>query len=880
MVLRAQDPPRFSASVEVLPVDVTVVDASGRPVTDLLPGDFSARVDGNPRRVVSAEWVPLVTTATSPPPPSLPPGYSSNEGATTGRLILFVVDQQNIRFGGTAGIQRSVERFIDGLQSTDRIAAVGLGPGSASTPFTPDRERVKAAISRMSGFAEILVNWQFNITLSEAVDIYRTNPLILDEVARRECGGMTDAEFGNCRSNVQNIAFSIAGNAMASGRETYYRLEALLEALAQIDAPKTLVLISEGFVFEDNVASLSELGRLAEASRTTIYALKLDNTAFDAAVRDFSMTRLADRQLLANPLEVITAAARGSIFNAIGDSSGTLDRIQSEMSGYYLLGLEADPADSNGRSHRIDIDVSRRGLSLRWRREVTGNFGTGPAPNPQRAAISALNSPLMLSALPVRIATFSLPDPDPSSVQVLLHAAIGADYSAPNAMALAYTITDAQGRIVESQAASGRLSPVMRAVPSPLQFRGNATLPPGEYTLRFAAADGERVGTVEHPLTARLSPAGPVQLSELVVGGPVEGREPLQPSVGYTVNFGLVHGYLEAVGPDSGRLRVRYEVATSETGEALLSADVEPVRSGTRAIFAHVMPVRRLPDGVYVLRATVLDEDGRDARPISTLTRAFEVSPPPVLMAPAEGGGGSLAAAAAEVFLPVDDNRLNRPFDRREAARREVVQAFRDRVAERAAEAFDRGVAQLSSGEYGRAETSFKSAIQIDAESTAAIAYLAATFAAAGEDLQAAGAWQTALIDGSDLPQIYLWLADALIRTRDMVQARSILEEAATKWPADVRFAKPLSLVYATFGLGREAVRLIARHLEAEPDDADALAMAVEWIFHLHTAGAVATTRAEDAQQARQYANAYLRIDGPQAALVKEWLGAIENSGR
>jgi thioredoxin-like negative regulator of GroEL len=416
----------------------------------------------------------------------------------------------------------------------------------------------------------------------------------------------------------------------------------------------------------------------------------------------------------------------------------------------------------------------------------------------------------------------------------------------------------------------------MSAVPSPLQFRGSATLPPGEYTLRFAVADGERLGTVEHPVTARLAPAGSVQLSELLLGGPVEGGEPLQPSVGHTVNFGLLHGYLEAVGPDAGRLRVRYEVASSDSGEAILSADVEPVRAGERAIFAHVMPVRRLPEGEYVLRATILDPERRDAQPISTLTRPFEVARPPVLMAPAEGGGGSLAVAVSDVFLPVDDNRLNRPFDRRDVVRRDVLQAFRARVAPQSSDVFDRGVSQLSDGDYPRAETSFKSAIQIDADSTAPIAYLAATFAAAGADQQAAGAWQTALIDGADLPQIFLWLGDALIRTRDMVQARSILEEGATKWPSDVRFNKPLALVYATFGLGREAVRLLERHLDEDPRDTEGLAMAVEWIYHLHTAGAVATNRGEDLRRAREYAEAYVRAGGPQAALVKQWLNAIE----
>src|SRR5262245_17635139 len=88
----AQQPPQtpvFRSSVEVTSVDVGVVDSRGRPVMDLRPDDFTVQVDGAPRRVVSAEWVSLVSAA-KPDAPTPPPGYSSNENSTGGRLIMIV----------------------------------------------------------------------------------------------------------------------------------------------------------------------------------------------------------------------------------------------------------------------------------------------------------------------------------------------------------------------------------------------------------------------------------------------------------------------------------------------------------------------------------------------------------------------------------------------------------------------------------------------------------------------------------------------------------------------------------------------------------------------------------------------------------------------
>src|SRR5207249_570537 len=128
-----QQPPRFQSSVEVTPVDVSVVDDHGQPIRDLAPADFTVRIDGNPRRVVSAEWISLVTAPSAAPPRPVPEGYSSNENATGGRLIILAVDEPNIRFGAARGVFAAANAFIDHLSPSDRIAVIGLGVGSPST---------------------------------------------------------------------------------------------------------------------------------------------------------------------------------------------------------------------------------------------------------------------------------------------------------------------------------------------------------------------------------------------------------------------------------------------------------------------------------------------------------------------------------------------------------------------------------------------------------------------------------------------------------------------------------------------------------------------------------------------------------------------------
>jgi VWFA-related protein len=868
-----QDPPRFRSSVEVMSVDVMVVDSQGRPITDLRPGDFRVRVDDEDRRVISAEWVPLGTAADAGAAPA-PRGFSSNARGSAGRLFLLVVDQPNIRFGGTASLRSAVNTFIDRLHPSDRVAVVGIGLGSVSTSFSASRERAKEAVARLAGQRQIVHNEQYHLAISEAMGIYDGNPVLLQSVIGRECTALDDMLLQNCVLGIQNAATMVAQQIQGDVQQTLQGLRSILGSLRLIDAPKTLIFFSEGFMMGDEVHTITSLGTLAAESRTTIFSLKLDHDELDASTNRVSTQPLEDRRLMGEALDVLAGTARGSRFDIGPGAHAALAQIDAELSGYYLLGLEADPLDSGARRHAIHVDVARRNATVRWRREIVGLGGRAPAANPRQAVVDALRAPLMVSALPLRVATFSLRDPDPARIQLLIHAEVGEDYASGRAVQLGYVIVDPDGRVVENQTGGARLPPVMDGVPSPLQFKAGASLPAGDYTLKLAVAEGDRVGSIEHPIDARLVPAGPVTLSELMVGGPTVGRDGLQPTVGHVVSFGVVHGYVEAYGPDANRLQVRYEVARSADGPAVLSAEVRPHRvSDERAIYTHLMPVRQLPGGSYLLRA-VVSPAGSGARPVATMSREFEVAPPPVLMASAEGGGA--AAAPTEVFLPVQDRLFLRAFDRNEAMRPDVLDVFRARVHEEARAAFDQGVASLASGDYGKAAVSFKDAVEKDGESTAPLTYLAATFAAAGQDDQATGAWQTALIEGSDLPQIYLWLADALMRRRALVQARTILEEAVATWPADPRFAKPMAILYATFGLGREAVRTMERHLAQAPDDTESLALAVEWIFVLHSSGAVARTRADDVSTARTYAAAYERLNGPALPLVKEWIGALE----
>ena len=873
-----QDLPRFRSSVELTSIDAGVFDDRGHPIVDLKPEEFQVRIDGASRRVVSAQWISLQ----SPPGPAAPPapdGYSTNDNSTGGRLILIAIDQPNIRFGGTLAIRKAMFAFIDGLEASDRAAIVGIGPGARSTPFTADRARLKKAVEGMVGQHQPAAMFLHGIGLAEAVAIERHDLGALPSVVSRECRDgagrmLQDIELEMCVSEVELQAAEMARDTMAGGRDTIATLRALLNAMKAIEAPKTLILVSEGFLVGDERSSAIELGALAAGARTSIYALKLDDELFSLAASEqrAPVSPMNDRNARAEGLEALTGAARGSLFRIAGTGAGVFDRIRAELSGYYLLGVESGGADRDGKAHPIRVQVARRGATVRARQALLAPPESNQPRSARASVLAALASPLPLSALPLRVVAYSLRGPEAQKVQLLIHADVGADYTASRVVSVGYIISDNDGRIVQSQTGNVRLAPIMNGVPSPLQFSSGASLPPGDYLLKLAVAEGDRVGTVEHQLRAGVAPAGAVLVSDLMVGGPsTAGEELLQPTVGYSVVFGTVHGYVEAYGDGVAALTARYEIAQDADAPSLLDTDVPARLAGpSRAIFTRVMPVRQLPQGRYVLRVTL----SSGGQPVRVTTRAFEVATPAVLMASA----ATSLAVTNDVYLPVPAPALSGGFNRSEVTRPAIVQAFRDRVPASARLAFDSGAQALAVGNFEDAERALKSAINPDDDSSALLAYLAAVYAASGHDAEAAGAWQTALIDGSDLPEVYDWLAGALIRTRDLPTARAMLEEAIEKWPSDARFAKPVALVYATFGQGVQAVRALARHLDAHVDDVESLFMGVEWIYQLHAAGAVARSQAEDVQLAKTYADAYIKAKGPQAGLVRRWMQFLEST--
>ena len=137
-----EQPPSFRSGVEVVTVDVSVVDKQGQPLRGLTPADFTVTVAGQPRRVVSAEFIDRTRRRRPLHAQSGRRAISSNDGVGAGRLFAFIVDQNTLELGSARRVANSAASFFSRLTFADRSALM-LMPVGPNIAFTWAHDRVR-----------------------------------------------------------------------------------------------------------------------------------------------------------------------------------------------------------------------------------------------------------------------------------------------------------------------------------------------------------------------------------------------------------------------------------------------------------------------------------------------------------------------------------------------------------------------------------------------------------------------------------------------------------------------------------------------------------------------------------------------------------------
>ncbi len=633
-----QTPPVFRAGVDLVVVDVVVLDKDGQPVTNLTAADFEVSAGKRPRRIVSSEFIGVTRSRRTVTAESAAlPAPSSNRQASTGRSIIFAVDVEEIRAGEGRSAMRAIGEYLDRLGPDDRVGVVSLPYGTPRVELTTNRQVVRDAVGHIAGASNRVRDQRMTPGEAAGVALGDTDALMAhwERTAGLPPSGLSGPLSGACpppaRRPFEMPATVPEGckDAAQRAQDVHLRhtrnildsLRALAEVMAPIDGSKALILVSQGINNDMQVRdSLRKFSDTAERSRVALYALHLDAPLVESAAGggNTTGTRILDDRLGFDSMAEMAYTARGTAFRVVGSAAAALQRIDTELSGYYLITFERSPEDRDRDRLGIDVRVTRPGLDVRARKEVvlesasTGTKVATKAPTDAKAAMGALlKSPVSAREIGIDLDTFVFPvDGSSTDARITIAAEIAADGKPVD---VGFEVKDTTGRVVADTfdpRAEIRLLPDGRGL-----YPVSVVVPPGSYVLTLGVIDADgRRGSVTHAVDVRAWPTGALRMGSVVFGEISGGAFRPVARVGAGAISLAVRVETHAAAAEmfeNATVRVETlrlgETAVISSQAAQLVSSADPLRRAATSVLELV----RLPPDAYVIRVTIEGADGR-----------------------------------------------------------------------------------------------------------------------------------------------------------------------------------------------------------------------------------------------------------------------------
>ena len=138
-------PPRFRTGVVIVPVDVRVLDRSGKPVTDLTQADFTVVEDGAPQEIRHFSARGLVPASVPPEAkPAIRTASSSPTQTQSSRIFLIVLGRGRLQHP-SKGVDAVIHFVRNRLLPQDQVAVMAFNRASE---FTTNRAATLQVLER------------------------------------------------------------------------------------------------------------------------------------------------------------------------------------------------------------------------------------------------------------------------------------------------------------------------------------------------------------------------------------------------------------------------------------------------------------------------------------------------------------------------------------------------------------------------------------------------------------------------------------------------------------------------------------------------------------------------------------------------------------
>ena len=403
--LQAQDPSpptaRFSSevSVEVVTVDVVVTDRKGRPIVGLERNDFRIFEDGVEMEITNF----FASQAQLPSPKGDPVSTLEVDSLTDpsqpipqkidGRHVVLYLDQVFMRPQSLRRLIPKIQRFVKEQvpPGTQMMLVVHNGLVKVRVPFTDDVGLIVNALDKEiksaghAGMMDGIENMMLRSWVQAEDSVAGGDPAMIAAVAGERQASL-DALTEDYRSLI---------------RMTWRNLQYFIDGFAALPGRKIIFHISDGIPFRPDHwnnagstrmdgGSVQPQGGSRELNDVVAHACTLGVTVHTiygeggsrgmasgasvspeisggVAFGNSDMIRAQQMNTYFNSTSTLQALAEGTGgMSVLKPTNKTLAPLGTDVRTYYSLGFRP-PGAADGRAHKIDVAVDRKGSRVRHR---------------------------------------------------------------------------------------------------------------------------------------------------------------------------------------------------------------------------------------------------------------------------------------------------------------------------------------------------------------------------------------------------------------------------------------------------------------------------------------------------------------------------------
>jgi VWFA-related protein len=369
----AQDAVTFTSQANLVVIDVSVKDKSGKVMPDLKKGDFIVLEDGKPQQVSVFEFQKLDSDTPPPPVPAVKPVKEAPAGVVATapapkpasglpagrpgstirfqdrRLVAMLFDFSTMAIPEQSRAQKSALQFIrEQMKPADVVAIMtaGTGPLKIDQDFTDDKDRLE----------EVVKGFQIGVASELAA-----------------LGGNGDDTTGD-DTGAAFVADETEFNIFNNDRKLA-TLESAAKLLSPFPEKKALIYFSSGIEQSgtDNRAQLESAVNAAKRSNVSFYPIDARGLVASAPAGDASSpggrgasafqganvtSRGASRDNSQETLSTLASDTGGRLFVDDNDLSVGMQKARNDISSYYILGYYSSNGKTDGKYRRVQIKLA------------------------------------------------------------------------------------------------------------------------------------------------------------------------------------------------------------------------------------------------------------------------------------------------------------------------------------------------------------------------------------------------------------------------------------------------------------------------------------------------------------------------------------------